>query len=119
MFKEISYDDFTNSARRKIAKAIAELGDRKTTIGKLLTHLDDEDAKELGQEQMELIKDYDTALDECIEKIKHGIVKSQRHKLMEKINDANTPKDEKKQLLLRVQELDKYQKMHSLHKGEE
>ena len=122
LFAEISCDDFSNKERRTIGKAILELGDKKTTIGKLLTHLKDEEAKEIGQEQMDIIVDYETAVDECIEKIKQGIIKRQRYQLIEKINDMNTPKDEKKQLMIKVQELDKSQKnlkTFSFNKGEE
>jgi len=119
LFSEVSYDNFTNSARMNIAKAVLELGNKKTTLGKLLTHLKDDESKEIGQEQMDLIQDYDTAINECIEKIKHGIVKRKRRELINKISDSNTPKEEKKQLMMQVQEMDKYQKIHSLQKGEE
>lgn len=119
LFKEVSCDEFTNEARRTIGKAIADLGNKNTTLGKLLTHLNEEQAKEIGQEQMDLIVDYRITMDECIDKINHGIVKRQRHKLIIKLNDKNTSKDEKKQLAKKVQELDKYQKRHVSHKGEE
>ncbi|MEX1376053.1 MAG: DNA primase [Eubacteriales bacterium] len=119
LFDEISFEDFTNSSRKKIAKAIYELGDKKTTIGKLLTHLGDEDAKEMGQEQIELIKDYMTTVEQCAEKINYGKLKRKRLEMLQKMDDINTTKEEKKQLIEKIQELDKYQKKHSAYKRRE
>ena len=119
LFRNILYDDLSSESRRKIGKAISELGDKKTTIGKLLTHFKDEEARELGQEQMELITDYSSAIDECISKINHGLAKAKRNKLIDRINHPNTSKEEKKQLMLEVQKLDKYQKNNNIFKGEE
>jgi len=118
LFNEISYKDFSNDSRRIIGKAVFDLGDKKVTLGKLLTHLKEDEAKEIGQEQMELIVDYDTAMKECIDKINHGIIKRKRRELMSKINDVATPKDEKKRLMMKVQEMDKYQKHGASLKGE-
>jgi len=119
LFKEISYSDFSNEARRKIGRSIAELGEKVTTLGKLLTHLSADEAKEIGQEQMEVLIDYDAAMNECVEKINNGIIKRRRHELINKINDSNTPKEEKKKLVEEVQELDKRQKKSASLQGEE
>jgi len=113
MQQEISWQDFTGEARKSIAKDILSLGDKKTTIGKLLTHLNAEQAAELGQEQMDVINDYETTMDECIAKIKHGIIKRQRIEIKHKMNDPSTTKDEKKELAGKLQELDKIQKRQS------
>lgn len=119
LFNKISYKDFSNSSRRIIGKAVLDLGEKKVTLGKLLTHLNENETKEIGQEQMELIVDYDTAMKECIDKINHGIIKRQRNEIMHKINDSTTPKDEKKRLIMKVQEMDRYQKHGAPLKGEE
>ena len=110
LFMDISYKDFSNDARRKIGRSITELNEKETTLGKLLTHLSEDEAKEIGQEQMDVLIDYETAMSECVGKIKAGILKRRRHELMSKINDMNTSKEEKKKLIEEVQELDKQQK---------
>ncbi len=119
LFTEISYEDFSNEPRRKIARAIIQLKEKETTLGKLLTHMTDEEAKEIGQEQMNLLGDYDAAISGCIVKMNAGILKKRRHELIDRINDINTSKDEKKQLMRQVQELDKEQKKSALFQGEE
>ena len=118
LFEKISYEDFTSKARVRIAKSIYELEDKKTTIGKLLTHLGDEEAKEMGQEQIELITDYITTVEQCAEKINYGKLKRKRHELMQRVDEKSTAKEEKKQLIEKVQELDKYLKKHSAYKGD-
>lgn len=119
LFKEISPKDFSNEARENIGEVVYKLDNKKTNIGKIITLLNKSDVVEIGQEQMDLIIDFDAAMDECISKIKQGIFKAKRRELIAKINDVNTPKDEKKQYMLEVQQIDKQQKGQGTNEGED
>lgn len=119
LFNKISYKEFSNNSRRIIGKAIFDLGDKKVTLGKLLTHLKEEEAKEIGQERMDVLNDYDAIITESIVTIEHGIIKAQKQQLKAEMLDPNKSKDEIRQLMIRMQELDKRQRANGFRKGEE
>lgn len=119
LFNKITYKEFSNNSRRIIGKAIFDLGDKKVTLGKLLTHLKEEEAKEIGQERMDVLNDYDAIITESIVTIEHGIIKAQKQQLKAEMLDPNKSKDEIRQLMIRMQELDKRQRAKGFRKGEE